>query len=105
MAVCIDINQYPRNANCVVASLLRCQVCDPFRNKLSMSAAGAAARTRAVRGRDISSTKVKLLPESLGKCTLLWGLCVCAPAAFVWRAGVELLWVHAGRRAAPRGGA
>ncbi len=49
-----------------------------------MSAAGAAARTRAVRGRDISSTKVKSLPESLGKCTLLERLCVHAAASLLW---------------------
>ncbi len=35
---------------------------------------------RTVRGRDISSTKVKALPESLGQCTLLEHLCVRAAA-------------------------
>jgi hypothetical protein len=39
-----------------------------------------------VHGRSIYSTKVKVLPESLGKCTLLEDLCVRAARCLAaWR--------------------
>ena len=68
--------------------------------------------TRAVRGRVISATKVKALPESLGQCKLLETLCVGAAAPPAVRASAAerafaLLRVRAacgaGRWAAPRG--
>ncbi len=43
------------------------------------SRGGCGPHARAVRGRDISWTKVKALPESLGQCKLLVGLCVPRP--------------------------
>jgi hypothetical protein len=42
---------------------------------------GRGPHARAVRGRYISYTKVKALPESLGQCKLLETLCVARPAA------------------------
>jgi hypothetical protein len=67
---------------------------------------GRGPHARAVRGRDISRTKVKALPESLGQCKLLETLCVRAAALRVLGgAGAALLRVRcrAGRWAAPRG--
>jgi hypothetical protein len=43
------------------------------------SRGGRGPHARAVRGRDISSTKVQALPEWLGQCKLLEGLCVPRP--------------------------
>ncbi len=40
---------------------------------------GRGPHARAVRGRSIDGTKVEALPESLGQCTRLEGLCVPRP--------------------------
>jgi hypothetical protein len=77
--------------------------------RLPIGARRARPHARAVRGRSIYGTKVKALPEWLGKCTLLEELCVRPRQAAASRvrdgAGAALLRVRcrAGRRAAPRG--
>jgi hypothetical protein len=43
------------------------------------SRGGRGPHARAVRGRDIASTKVRALPEWLGQCKLLGELCVPRP--------------------------
>ncbi len=68
---------------------------------LPIVARRARPHARAARGRDISSTKVKALPESLGNCTNLASLCVrcCPPPVHVrGGAGAALLRVALPRR-------
>ena len=62
---------------------------------------GGRGRTRAaVRGRSIGGTKVKALPEWLGRCKLLETLCVRArppPCAFRLRCAAAACAAAAGR--------
>ncbi len=64
---------------------------------------GTRAFLAVLYGRNIASTKVKALPESLGQCELLETLCVPRPAAAAVRvrggAGAALLRVALPRRA------
>jgi hypothetical protein len=59
----------------------------------------------ALHGRDISSTKVKALPESLGKCKDLQHVCVRAATYCAWCAGVALLGMRTAERRRGRRGA
>ena len=82
---------YNRRSECVGVPITRMRVCvRAMRGDFPVASARSAPRlpivarrarphARAVRGRSISSTKVKALPEWLGQCKLLEQLCVPRP--------------------------